>query len=380
MKDTTDLHHGTDRRAFLRRLGLGAVAGGLAGAGGLLVPEGARALDGGAVSEGRVERVAAGLKSRHGGVVSRVAADPADIPGPIGRRGPKHHEVVLEAKEVTSEIEPGVTFDYMTFNGQVPGPMIRVRQGDTVHFTLKNMPDSGMAHNVDLHAVYGTGGGNVATTAMPGQAADMTFKAMYPGAFIYHCAAPNMDWHISSGMFGMIVVEPPEGLPEVDHEFYVGQHEVYTKQPAGTKGHLDFDFDAMAAENPTYVLLNGQKTALTEARFGAIKVKEGETARLFFVCGGPNLSSHFHPIGNIWKKAWRDGALASEPQRYVQTMLVPPGSCGVFEMDFPVPGKVKLVDHALSRVIHKGMLGIIQVDGPEQLALFNPNPASGEAR
>jgi len=372
MRDATDLVAATDRRAFLRRLGLGAMAGGLAGAGGLLTPDRARALDG-APGADRAARVAAGMKAR-GAVVSRVAADPAAIPAPIHRIRPKHHEVVLEAKEVTSEIEPGVTFSYMTFNGQIPGPMIRVRQGDTVHFTLKNMPGNGMAHNVDLHAVYGTGGGNVATTAMPGQSNGMQFKAMYPGAFIYHCAAPNMDWHISSGMFGMIVVEPPEGLPKVDHEFYVGQHEIYTKQPTGTKGHLDFDFDAMAAENPTYVLLNGQKTALTAARFGSIKVKVGETARVFFVCGGPNLSSHFHPIGNIWKKAWRDGALASEPQRYVQTMVVPPGSCGVFEMDFPVPGEVKLVDHALSRVTRKGMLGIIQVDGPEQLALFNPNP------
>lgn len=378
MYDAADLVHDTDRRAFLRRLGLGAVASGLAGAGSLLMPGRARALEG-APEAGAPAEEAASSRVRPGAVVARVAADPADIPGPIGRRGPKHHEVVLEAKEVTAEVEPGVTFDYMTFDGQIPGPMIRVRQGDTVHLTLKNMPGNRMAHNVDLHAVYGTGGGNVATTAMPGQSNGMAFKAMYPGAFIYHCAAPNLDWHISSGMFGMIVVEPPEGLPKVDREFYLGQQEVYTKQPAGTRGHLDFDFDAMAREDPTYVLLNGQKTALTASRFGPIKVKEGETARLFFVCGGPNLSSHFHPIGNVWKRAWRDGALASAPERYVQTMAVPPGSCGVFEMDFPVPGEVKLVDHALSRVVRKGMLGIIQVEGPEQLALFDPDP-SGPSR
>ncbi|MDY7083139.1 MAG: multicopper oxidase domain-containing protein, partial [Halobacteria archaeon] len=121
----------------------------------------------------------------------------------------------------------------------------RVRQGDTVNFTFKNLPDNAMTHNVDLHAVYGTGGGNVATTANPGEENAMKFEAKYPGAFIYHCAVPNLDYHISSGMFGMIVVEPPEGLPEVDREFYLGQHEVYTNKPAGEKGKHSFDFDAM---------------------------------------------------------------------------------------------------------------------------------------
>ncbi|MDY6764909.1 MAG: copper-containing nitrite reductase, partial [Halobacteria archaeon] len=239
----------------------------------------------------------------------KVAADPTDIPSPINRSEPKHHEITLEAKEVTAEIEPGVSFNFMTFGGQIPGPMIRVRQGDTVEFTLKNLSENNMPHNVDMHAIYGTGGGSVATTAAPGEQNKERFKAMYPGAYIYHCAVPNLDYHISSGMFGMIVVEPKGGLPEVDREFYFGQHEVYTDKSTGEKGQHNFSMEAMANENPTYVLLNGEKFAYAAARHGPLEANVGETARVFMVTGGPNLSSNFHPIGNVWSRAYRDGGL-----------------------------------------------------------------------
>jgi nitrite reductase (NO-forming) len=135
----------------------------------------------------------------------------------------------------------------------------------------------------------------------------------------------------------------------------------------------------MAREDPTYVLLNGAKHALTADGRGPMQVKVGETARVFFVCGGPNLTSSFHPIGNVWSKAWYAGAVTGEPMRWVQTMTVPPGSCGVFEMDFPVPGNVKLVDHALSRVVRKGMLGIISVEGAADAGIFNPTVAGDPA-
>ncbi|MFZ1755199.1 MAG: copper-containing nitrite reductase [Caldilineaceae bacterium] len=302
----------------------------------------------------------------------RVAADPTNIPGPVDWKEPKRHKIELETVEVIAEIEPGVTFSYMTFGGQVPGPMIRVRQGDTVEFTLISRESDIMPHNIDFHSVYGPGGGAEATDVSPGQSNGMIFQARYPGAFLYHCAVPILDYHISSGMYGMIVVEPPDGLTPVDHEFYVGQNEVYTDLPVGTKGHHNFGFAAMRQENATYVLLNGEKYALTPDRRGAMKVKVGETARIFFVCGGPNLACNFHPIGNVWSKAWREGALMSAPELFVQTMSVPPGSCGVFEMEFPVPGQVKLVDHAITRVVSKGMLGIIEVEGPEQPDIFNP--------
>ncbi|UIP01441.1 copper-containing nitrite reductase (plasmid) [Halobaculum sp. CBA1158] len=304
----------------------------------------------------------------------RVAADPTDVPDPIDRDTSETVEVDLTAREVRAEIEDGVVFDYMTFDGQVPGPMVRVRRGDTVRVTLTNAEENAMPHNVDFHACYGPGGGAEDTTVAPGESATIQFRAEYPGAFIYHCAVPNMDYHIASGMFGMILVEPEGGLPEVDREFYVGQHEIYTDKPAGEQGRHSFDMEAMQAEEPTYVVLNGQKYGLTPDRFGAMAAETGETARVYMVVGGPNVNSNFHPIGNVWTDAYRDGALASDPERFVQTMNVPPGSCMVGTMDFPVPEDIKLVDHALSRVARKGMLGVVSVDGEANPDVFDPDP------
>lgn len=301
----------------------------------------------------------------------RVAADPTDIPAPIKRSRPKTHDIELLTKEVVTEIEDGVQFRFMTFGGQVPGPMIRVRQGDTINLTLTSSPDNAMLHNVDFHSVYGTGGGANATYVSPGQSKTFKFKAMYPGAFIYHCAVPRLDYHISSGMYGMILVEPEEGLPAVDHEFYFGQNEVYTQQAAGSQGFLEFDHQNMQDEIPTYVTLNGEKYAITDERRGPLTVKKGETARVYLVNGGPNLASSFHPIGNVWTKVWREGAIASNPEKYVQTALVPPGSCGIFEMDFPVPSTIHLVDHALSRVANKGMKANIVVEGSKEPEIFD---------
>lgn len=307
-----------------------------------------------------------------------IAGDPTDIPGPITRSSPKTHEVTLTTEEVTAEIEPGVSFDFMTFNGQVPGPMIRLRQGDTVELTLDNLPESTAPHNVDFHAVYGTGGGAVATTAAPGEQNALKFKAMYPGAYIYHCAVPNLDMHISKGMFGMILVEPPGGLREVDHEFYFGQHELYTDKDVGKEGKHEFNFGAMAREDPTYVLLNGEKYAWADAAHGPLEVEQGDSVRVFLVVGGPNYSSNFHPIGNVWSRAFRDGGLpedgdlAAYADKNIQTMKVPPGSCMIGEMETPVPSRIKLVDHALSRVVRKGLMAEIDVIGDEQPDIYDP--------
>lgn len=304
----------------------------------------------------------------------RIAADPTDIPDPITRNTSKTVEIELVAEEVAAEVEDGVTFNYMTFNGQVPGPMVRVRQGDTIDLTFKNPESNAMPHNVDFHACYGPGGGAEATTANPGETKHLQFKASYPGAFIYHCAVPTMDMHISSGMFGLILVEPKDGLPEVDHEFYVGQHELYTDKSTGEQGHHNFSHDAMKNENPTYVLMNGEKYALTPDNRGAMNVSKGDTARVYFVTGGPNLLSSFHPIGNVWRTLYPRGSFESPPQKHIETTPVPPGSATVAEMDFPVPGGVKLVDHALSRVANKGCMAIIAADGSPEPNRFNPEP------
>ena len=351
------------RRSFLKGVGTAAAAGGLAATG-------LTSMDANAASDTSVETP----RRPAGKSVQRVAADPTDVPPPIDRNTPKTHDLTFEVEEVVAEIEPGVTFNYMTYNGQVPGPLVRVRQGDTVNLTFKNPTENRMPHCVDFHAVYGPGGGAVDTMTAPGETAEISFRTMYPGAFIYHCAVPNLDYHISSGMFGMILVEPPEGLPSVDREFYLGQHEVYTN-PEPTDGHLAFNFDRMKAEDPKYVLFNGKKNALTKERYGPMTAEVGETVRVFMVTGGPNLTSSFHPIGNVFTKAWREGAVKGTPEEHIQTMPVAPGSCGVFHMDLPVPGPIFLVDHALSRVARKGAKATIQVEGEPQPEVFNPNPA-----
>lgn len=302
--------------------------------------------------------------------VAHVVADPTKVPSPVDWTSPRHHAVKLTVRELVAQIEPGATFRFLTFDGQVPGPMIRVRRGDTVSLTLDNPTGNAMAHNLDMHAIYATGGGSAYTVVAPGKSKTETFKALYPGVFIYHCAVSNMDFHISSGMYGMIVVEPHEGLPKVDREFYVGQNEVYTNKSLGTPGRHNFDFMRMFAEDPTYVLLNGATHALTPKRFGAMQAHVGERIRVFMVNGGPNLTSSFHPIGNVWTHAWPQGAIANAPIKYVQTQPVAPGSCFVGEMDLPTPETIKLVDHALTRVAHKGLLAEIHVAGAANPAVY----------
>jgi nitrite reductase (NO-forming) len=319
------------------------------------------------------------LEQQSGSIADQVAADPTDLPGPIDRDESMTHELSLSYEEVTAEIEPGVTFDFMTFDGQIPGPMVRVRQGDTVDLAVENLPENVRPHNVDFHAVYGTGGGSVATTAAPGEKNAMRFKATYPGAFIYHCAVPNLDMHISAGMFGMIVVEPKGGLPEVDRELYFGQHEVYTNGNVGQEGKHNFDMEGMRNENPTYVLLNGEKYAWAAANRGPIEVQQGERVRVFMVTGGPNYSSNFHPIGNVWNRAYRDGSVPEDgdfeasAEKNIQTVKVPPGSCMIGEMDTPVPSRIQLVDHALSRVARRGMLAEVDVLGEENEDIYDPD-------
>ncbi|ELZ10695.1 nitrite reductase [Halovivax asiaticus JCM 14624] len=306
--------------------------------------------------------------------VDRIAADPTDLPDPVDWSSPRTHEIEVTTTERIAEIEPGVTFKYMTFDDQVPGPMIRVRRGDTVRLTLTNAAESAVVHNIDLHAVYGPGGGADDTMVDPGQSATIEFKAMYPGVHVYHCAVPDMDMHISAGMFGAILVEPEDGLPEVDRELYFGQNEIYTNGAAGEDGHHEFDYDGMTSEEPTYVALNGEAYAFTEGGYGPITVDKGERVRLFYANGGPNLTSSWHAIGNVWETYYPNGALASDPDHYVETAPVVPGSVATAVIDTPVPGPIKLVDHALSRVVRKGMLGVIQVEGEAEPEIFNPEP------
>ncbi|MBU6297674.1 MAG: nitrite reductase, copper-containing [Alphaproteobacteria bacterium] len=296
-----------------------------------------------------------------------IVRDPTDLPPPVGDRGPRRINVTLYTEEVTGTLADATTYRYWTFNGKVPGPFIRMRVGDIVTVYLTNDPASAMIHNVDMHAVLGPGGGAPATVAAPGETKSFTFKVSTPGLFVYHCATMPVGEHIANGMFGMILVEPAGGLPRVDREFYVMQNEIYTDKPFGTQGLLGESYAKLMAETPEYYVFNGAVSALTDHR--PLRSKVGETVRIFFGDAGPNKTSSFHVIGEIFDKAYQYGSLESPPLRGVQTMSVPPGDAAIVEFQTRVPGTYLLVDHAIVRV-ERGLVGDLIVDGPRNDELF----------
>ena len=186
-----------------------------------------------------------------------VVRDPTEIPAPIGPREPQTVRIDLEAVEIEGQLADGTTYSYWTFNGKVPGPFFRVRVGDTLEVHMKNLTNSTMAHSVDFHAVTGPGGGAAMSQTAPGEETMFTARALNPGLFVYHCATPMVAQHIANGMYGMILVEPEEGLPPVDREFYVMQGEVYTKEAFGSTGHLTENLQALLNEDPEYLVFNG---------------------------------------------------------------------------------------------------------------------------
>ncbi|HEX9904943.1 MAG TPA: copper-containing nitrite reductase [Propylenella sp.] len=304
-----------------------------------------------------------------------IVRAPTDLPAAVGGRGPERVRVELETIERMGELGDGTTYRYWTFNGQVPGPFVRVRVGDTVEVTMKNHEDSWMPHNVDFHAVTGPGGGGVATVADPGDTKGFTFKALNPGLYVYHCAVPIAAQHIANGMYGLILVEPEDGLPEVDHEFYVMQGEIYTEEAFGTKGELAESHQKLMDEQPEYYVFNGAANAL--AGDNALQAKVGETVRIYFGVGGPNKTSSFHVIGEIFDNAYNLASLTTPPLTNVQTITVPPGGAAAVDFKVEVPGTYMLVDHALSRAA-RGLIGQLVVEGEEQPDIFRPHEAAAE--
>lgn len=295
-----------------------------------------------------------------------IAYDPTEIPAPIGKRAPKLVRLDLEAVEVEAQLSPGVSYTYYTFGGAVPGPFLRVRQGDTVEVHFKNRAGNMMTHSVDFHAATGHGGGGAVSQAAPGETKIFRFKATASGLFVYHCATPLAAQHIANGQYGLILVEPEGGLPKVDREFYVMQGELYTTAPNGTQGRQQFDGTKLLAENPEYFIFNGATNALTEQH--PLKAKVGETVRIYFGVGGPNFISTFHVIGEVFDQVY-DQASLSNPLTNVQSAITGPGSASIVEMKLDYPGKYLLVDHALSRAA-RGLVGHLQVEGPENNAIF----------
>lgn len=303
-----------------------------------------------------------------------IVRDPTDLPAPLEIREPTTVRLDLETMEEVGQLADGTTFTYWTFNKQVPGPFFRIRVGDTVEVHFKNNASSMMSHSVDFHAVTGPGGGAVFTSTPPGQETMFTFKALIPGLFVYHCATPMVAEHISNGMYGMILVEPEGGLPKVDREFYVMQGEIYTSGKFGEQGMQMTDVTKLLDETPDYYVLNGAVGALTTEH--PLKANVGETVRIFFGVGGPNKTSSFHVIGEMFDRVYNQASLTSASLTDVQTTIVPPGGATMVEFGLEVPGRYILVDHALSR-LQRGLAGYLIVDGPASPEIFDGTPMPG---
>jgi len=292
---------------------------------------------------------------------------PPTVPPPVNRKHPAKVIVELEVRELELEISEGVKYSFWTFGGTVPGSFIRIRQGDTVEFHLKNHPDSKMPHNIDLHGVTGPGGGASSSFTAPGHESQFTFKALNQGLYIYHCATAPVGMHVANGMYGLILIEPPEGLPPVDKEFYVVQGDFYTVGKYREKGYQPFDMQKAIDERPSYVVFNGAESSLVGDK--ALKAKVGETVRLYVGNGGPNLVSSFHVIGEIFDRVQFEGG--TRYQENVQTTLIPAGGAAITDFRLEVPGSYVLVDHSIFRAFNKGALAILKVDGPENKAIYS---------
>ncbi|WP_108043764.1 copper-containing nitrite reductase [Neisseria cinerea] len=294
-------------------------------------------------------------------VIDAVTTHAPEVPPAIDRDYPAKVRVKMETIEKTMKMDDGVEYHYWTFNGDVPGRMIRVREGDTVEVEFSNNPSSTVPHNVDFHAATGPGGGAAASFTAPGRTSTFSFKALQPGLYIYHCAVAPVGMHIANGMYGLILVEPKEGLPKVDKEFYIVQGDFYTKGKKGAQGLQPFDMDKAVAEQPEYVVFNGHVGAI--AGDNALKAKAGETVRMYVGNGGPNLVSSFHVIGEIFDKVYVEGGKLINEN--VQSTIVPAGGSAMVEFKVDVPGSYTLVDHSIFRAFNKGALGQLKVEGAE---------------
>ncbi len=293
-----------------------------------------------------------------------------NVPPPTNRKRPAKVIIELETVEYSGELADGVDYKFWSFGGTVPGPFMRVREGDDVEFHLKNRITNMFPHNIDLHAVTGPGGGATVSLVARGEEKTFHWKALNPGLYVYHCAVPHIPTHIANGMYGMLLVEPKEGLKKVDKEFYVMQSEFYVREIFGEKGiqsHL-FDIEKARDENPTYVVFNGRVGALTGD--GALKAEVGDTVRLYVGNAGPNLISSFHVIGEIFDRVYSEGGFGAEPKKNIQTTMIPAAGSAVIEFKVDVPGTYILVDHSIFRAIDKGAAGLLNVTGPDNPDIF----------
>lgn len=290
-----------------------------------------------------------------------------NVPPPITRRHATKVRLDVEVREHTKTLSDGVSYTYWTFGEDAPGNFIRVREGDLVETHFSNHPDNSVAHNIDFHSATGPGGGGEASFIAPGHSVTFAWRAMAPGLYLYHCVAAPAGLHLANGMYGLILVEPKEGMPKVDREYFIVQSEFYTDAPFGTRGNRKFSLDKALKEQPDYVVFNGHVGALMGEK--ALRAKTGETVRLYLGNAGPSLLSSFHVVGEIFDSVYAEGGIQVS-QRNVQTTVVPVGGSSMVEFTADVPGSYQLVDHSMFRAFNKGAMGALEIEGPARSDIF----------
>lgn len=291
--------------------------------------------------------------------------------------GNKVHDVRIDVVAQEVEVAPGVRYKAWTFGGTVPGPVLHVRQGDKINFTMKNrshekvsvsQPAKGgsmfleqlgngniqnpkavaqpMLHSIDFHS------GTVAAddkwqNVPPGMSINFEWIANYPGVYIYHCGTPPVLQHMSMGQYGVVIVSPKEGYPtdqQVDKEFVVVQSEFYLKEKVNEKGSYELDYEAAMKKQPSIVAFNGHQNAMMD---NPLKVKKGDRVRLYMLNVGPSDVSSAHVIGAIFDRVWYEGNLRNE-WRGMQTVLLGASNGAVMEFIVPEDGHYVLVDHEMA--------------------------------
>lgn len=260
-------------------------------------------------------------------------------------------QVTMTAKEVDLPIDnKGTMYRTWTFDGQVPGPVVRVTEGDIVEFTLLNDPESKNSHSMDMHA----GQFDLLTdfeSVKPGEQGKFRFKAEYPGIFYYHCGSDPMIQHIARGMIGAIIVDPkdPEALPKADREYVLIQSELYANPD---------DQDSMMANDWTNVMFNGgifkYDPVHDPAATKMLEAKPGERVRIHFVNAGPNETASFHAIAGIWNKVYPSGNPENALEG-LQTYVVGPGDAASFDIISPIEGANALVTHSMRQALSGGI-------------------------